>query len=143
MEIKRNGNQRQAVTIYFVDRRVADVRWERDWDEYRKEPNPNGDGGRHRVRHWEKAEKSLSILVEFEPDHDRPSSNNFYDYNIVLSLDDIVEIIKALSSSIDSKSRPAIQEAIGPHVGELLAIALAASDYQSKLNLVPPKPSVG
>ena len=131
MEIKRNGNQRQAVTTYFVDRGVADVRWERGWYEYRKGPI---------APRWVIAEKSLSILVEFEPDHDRPSSNNFYDYNIVLSLDDIVEIIKALSSSIDSKSRPAIQEVLGPHVGELLAIALAASDYQGKLNLVPPKP---
>ena len=127
MEIKRNGNDQKAQTAYFVrDRKVTDVRWERVWDEYRKEPNSNGDGGRHIVRHPEKAEKSLSILVEFEPDH--PSdTDNFYDFNIILSLDDLVEIIKALSRSIDSKSRPAIRKAFRPHIGELLAIALAAS----------------
>ena len=118
MEIKRNGNQHKVQTTYFVmDKKVTDVRWERGWHEYRKGPI---------APRWVIAEKSLSILVEFEPDHHQSSdSNKFYDYNIVLSLDDIVEIIKALSSSIDSKSRPSIQEAIGPHVGELLAIALA------------------
>lgn len=127
MEIKRNGNQQKAQTAYFViDRKVTDVRWERVWDEYRKEPNSNGDEGRHIVRHEEKAEKSLSILVKFEPDH--PSdTNNFYDYNIILSLDDLVEIIKALSRSIDSKSRPAIRKAFRPYIGELLEIALGAS----------------
>ena len=138
MEIKRNGNQRQAVTTYFVDSEVTDVRWERGWYEYWKAPNPNGDGGRYRRSSWEIAEKSLSILVRQEPDHSKDYV--YYDYNIILSLANLVEIIKALSSGIDSKSRPAIQEAFGPHVGELLAIALAASDYQGKLNLVPPKP---
>ena len=127
MEIKRNGYTHKVQTTYFVeDRKVTDVRWERSWDEYRKELNPNGDGGRHGVRHREKAEKSLSILVEFEPNH-HSDSNDYYDYNIILSLDDLVEIIKALSRSIDSKSKPAIRKAFRPHIGELLEIALAAS----------------
>ncbi len=45
MEIKWNGNRHQAQTTFFVeDRKVTDVRWERKWLEYEKEPNSNGDG---------------------------------------------------------------------------------------------------
>ncbi len=63
-------------------------------------------------------EKSLSILIVNEPDHSRDYTS--YDYNITLSLDDIVEIVK----TIHNTNSAALRKALRPHVKEILAIAL-------------------
>ena len=76
-------------------------------------------------------ERSGDILSLSVQDIRDPYSDIPYNYTINLSLDDLAEIIKALSRSIASRSRPALQEALGPHIGNLLAITLAASDYQN------------
>ena len=79
-------------------------------------------------RSGERSSDVLSFSVQNVPD---PYDDIPYNYTINLSLDDLAEIIKALSRSIASGSRPALQEALGPHIGNLLAITLAASDYQN------------
>ena len=128
MKIKRHGSNTPKETTLLVNSAVTDVCWERDWLEYWQKkweyPDPGYEGRRYRRDEYKKAKDSFSILVKQEPDPQKEYV--YYDYNIILSLDDIVEIIKALSSSIDSQ--PVIQKALGPHVRELLAIALAASD---------------
>ena len=75
-------------------------------------------------------ERKLEIYLGGEPARERNDSTT-YNYTITLSLDDLVELIKALSDDLyDSDFRPTIRRVFGPHIGELLAIALAASNYQ-------------
>ena len=73
----------------------------------------------------------LYISIPDEPAHERNDSTT-YNYDITLSLNDLGELIKTLSDDLYNPDfRPAIRRVFGPHIGELLAIALAASDYQN------------
>ena len=122
MKITRNGSQRPSETpTTLVEERKIQAGYELDWYRYKRvytRMTSEGD------------ESKLEIGLKGEPAHERNDSTT-YDYAITLSLNDLVELIKTLSDALyDPDFRPAIRKAFGPHIGELLAIVLAASDYQ-------------
>ena len=133
MEIKRyarRSNRGSRTLLKDSDKKKAEQVWDARKGEWRwGERKAEWCWGELDERSEERSGDVLSLSV---PDvKDRYGKEIPYNYTINLSLDDLAEIIKALSRSIASGSRPALQEALGPHIGKLLAITLAASDYQN------------
>ena len=133
MEIKRYARRRNEgfwTLLKDSDKKKAERVWDaRKGESHWSERKAEWGWSELDERSEERSGGVLSLSVQ---DVEEPYSKKTpYNYTINLSLDDLVEIIGALSRDAVYKSRPALQKALGSHVSKLLAITLAASDYPS------------